>query len=172
MLSLLCKTDGNGASLFGVLTLLCALCRAPPFFRDSSLQHMPILVISDIMCRVGPIVYKLCPTAAPEQGVLPRIGEPNQDGMRQVDIPALALLPESNHIGGDEGSQPVVQQEPCDQDNVYNLLRDATTSPPQQLLDFGQLLDVSASSRDVESAGGEVNSGSFTAINFAFLARG
>lgn len=138
---------------------------------------MPILVISDIMCRVGPIVHKLCPTAAPENGVLPRIGEPNLEGMRQVDIPALASLPESNFCGGEQASQSVVPQEPCDQKNVYNLLRDASTSPPQQLLDFGQLLDLSASSEDAkslsgQSGAGEVAAGSFPAIGFAFLARG
>lgn len=82
---------------------------------------MPILVISDIMCRVGSIVHQRCPTAAPDNGVLPRIGEPDK-GMRQVDIPALASLPGSNFSGAEEDTLPVVEQEPCPQKNVYNLL--------------------------------------------------
>ncbi|CAB1104055.1 unnamed protein product [Ectocarpus sp. CCAP 1310/34] len=31
-------------------------------------KHMPILVITYIMCRVGPIVHGLCQTAAPNKG--------------------------------------------------------------------------------------------------------
>lgn len=122
---------------------------------------MPILVISDIMCRVGPIVHKMCPTAAPDKGVLPRIGEPDDQGMRQVDIPALASLPGSNFSGAEEATPPVVAQEPCQQQNVYNLLRDAAPSPRQQLLDFEQLLHVSAVN----------DAGSFTATEFVLLAR-
>ncbi len=105
---------------------------------------MPILVISDIMCRVGPIAHKICPTAAPNNGALPRIGEPDDKGMRQVDIPALASLPGSNFSGAEEATPQIVPPGPCQQENVYNLLRDSAPSPGQQLLDFDQLLEVSA----------------------------
>lgn len=123
---------------------------------------MPILVISDIMCRVGPIVHQRCPTAAPDNGVLPRTGEPDDKGMRQVDIPALASLPGSNFSGAEEDTLPVVEQEPCPQKNVYNLLRDAAPSPRQQQLDFSQLFEVSAVN----------DAGSFAAAEFVLLARG
>lgn len=123
------------------------------------MQHMPILVITDIMCRVGPIVHGICQTAAPNKGVLPRVGEPDEHGMRKVDIPALAPL--GNYfLGADQVSEPV-QQEKCTQSNVYNLLRDAQPSPPVQRLDFGQLLSVSAW-QDKEGN---------TAVAFVLLAR-
>lgn len=128
---------------------------------------MPILVVTDIMCRVGPLIHGLCPTAAPNGGALPRIGAPDTEGMCKVDIPALALLPGNNYSGGEEHSQPVVPQEACEQKNVYNLLRDAAMSPPQQAVDFEQLLAVSAS-RDPNTP----HDGSLgTATKFVLLAR-
>ncbi|CAB1104994.1 unnamed protein product [Ectocarpus sp. CCAP 1310/34] len=42
------------------------------------MQHMPILVITDIMSRVVPLVHGLWQTAAPNKGVLPRVGEPDE----------------------------------------------------------------------------------------------
>lgn len=136
---------------------------------------MPILVITDIMCRVGPLIHKLCPTAAPDNGVLPRVGEPDEDGMRKVDIPALAVLPGNNYSGAGEIPQPEVPQETCEQENVYNLLRDAAPKPPLQRLDFEMLLEVSAS-RDLSgSGGGSVPAVDFVllpAVDFVLLARG
>ena len=112
------------------------------------------------MCRVGPIVHDRCQTAAPNEGVLPRVGEPDEHGMRKVDIPALAPL--GNYfLGADQVSEPV-PQEKCTQRNVYNLLRDAQTSPPVQRLDFGQLLSVSAWQDREEGT---------TAVDFVLLAR-
>lgn len=121
---------------------------------------MPILVITDIMCRVGPIVHARCPSAAQNRGVLPRIGEPNEHGMRQVHIPDLASLGKHYH-SADQGAEPV-QQEKCTQKNVYNLLRDSAPAPPAQRLDFGQLLDMSASTGPNKD----------NAADFVLLARG
>ncbi|CAB1105581.1 unnamed protein product [Ectocarpus sp. CCAP 1310/34] len=122
--------------------------------------HMPILVITDIMGRVGPIVHGLCQTAAPNKGVLPRVGEPDEHGMRTVDIPALA--PVGNYFfGADKISKPV-PQEKCTRSNVYNLLRDAKPSPAVQRLNFGQLLSAS-SWQEVEEGD--------TAVAFVLLAR-
>ena len=129
-----------------------------PFFVV--LQHMPTPTITDIMCRVGPIVHGLCPTAAPNKGALPRVGEANEHGVRKVDIPALGSLGKYV-LGADDVPEPVSQQE-CTQNSVYNLLRDAATSPPAQRLDFGQLLHVSAC-RDLDGT---------TAVAFVLLARG
>eukprot|EP00903_Cladosiphon_okamuranus_P015445 g14265.t1 len=87
--------------------------------------------------------------------------------MRQVDIPALASLPGINYNGGADASHPVVPEKKCQQKNVYNLLRDAAMSPPQQLLDFGQLLDASACDRDALDSDG----GSSAATDFVVLDR-
>ena len=72
---------------------------------------MPILIFTDIMSRVGPVINHRCPTAAPNGGALPRIGEPDAEGVRNVDVPALALLPGTNYSGGEEILQPVVPHE-------------------------------------------------------------
>ena len=121
---------------------------------------MPILVTTDSMCRVGPIVHDLCSTAAANKGALPRVGEANEHGMRKVDIPALASLGK-HFLGADDIPEPVSQQK-CTQNNVYNLLRDAATSPPAQRLNFGQLLHASAC-QDLDGT---------TAVAFVLLARG
>lgn len=136
---------------------------------------MPILVISDIMCPRGTDRAQTLPNCGSREW------SSSPDWRAQPGRHAPGRHPCTGVIAGKQllwrRRSFVVLQEPCDQKNVYNLLRDAATSPPQQLLDFGQLLDVSASSEDVESLGGqsdagELAAGSFPAIDFVFLARG
>ena len=151
------------------------------------MQHLPILVNTDIMCRLGPILHTRCPSAAPNEGALPRTVEANDSNNMQIgeangsntraamDIPSLAALQSSCSPSLNE-ERPEQQQpipvEKCTQENVYNALRDAEPSPPlQQRLDFGQLLDVSArneAKRDSASANASVGA---RAMRFVDLAR-
>ena len=103
------------------------------------------------MCRLGPLLHARCPSAAKDEGALPRTGDADGGhGLKAVDIPALATLGSRSHDveergqGHGQGQQPV-PAEKCTQANAYNVLRGAEPFPSvQQRLDFAQLLDVSA----------------------------
>lgn len=96
------------------------------------------------------MLHAHCPSAAQTKGVLPRIGEPDDDNMRKVDIPSLAKL--GTHVLEEKERGQPVPVEKCTQENVYNVFRDAELLPPVQCLDFGQLLKESA----VEAAGRDI----------------
>ncbi|CAM9172800.1 unnamed protein product, partial [Laminaria digitata] len=109
-------------------------------------KHLPILVNTDIMCRLGPILHAHSPSAAKDEGALPRIGDANGGGNKRtakVDISSLAGLgsrspeTEERRQGQGQQQQPVPQEVEveeeedekdegkCTQENVCNALRDA-----------------------------------------------
>lgn len=81
------------------------------------LQHLPILLVSDLMCKLGPILGRKAPVVVKNNGALPRVGG-------RVDIPGLATLGTNTGDIPNERGQPVHEPK-CTQDNVYNALRDA-----------------------------------------------
>lgn len=56
------------------------------YFPGRLVQDMPILVYTDNMRRVGPIVYARCPSVAPNRGALPRVWEPNEHYVQQIKV--------------------------------------------------------------------------------------
>lgn len=104
----------------------------------ASLQHLPVLLVTDLMCRLGPSLKKKVPDVFTGEGALPRDADGN------VDIPSLATEGIHVGVGEDAPGNPEVQAE-CTQENVYNLLRDAGLKPRvQRGTDFRVLLDLYA----------------------------
>lgn len=85
------------------------------------------------MCRLGPSVAKKVPGVMKEDGALPR------DVAGNADIPSLGT--EGIHVGrsGDGRGEPQPEAK-CNQNNVYNVVRDAGLSPRvQRGTDFATL---------------------------------
>lgn len=101
------------------------------------LQHFPILLVTDLMCRLGPIVARKLPGKIIEEGALPRVDD-------KVDIPALAAIGIHGKNEETGRGQPVPQVK-CTQENVYNAFHDAQLDPPvQRGTDFAGLLRTSS----------------------------
>lgn len=97
------------------------------------LQHLPLLLVTDLMCKLGPIVGRKASAIVKNGGALPRV-----DG--RVDIPGLAALGTNTQGIPQERGEPV-EEPKCTQENVYNALRDAQLDPPvQRGVDFDYLL--------------------------------
>lgn len=106
-----------------------------------ALQHPPILLITDVMCRLAPIIEKRRPGLLENGGALPRIGAPNEDDIRRVDIPSLAIRGTHMLPDPEERGEPSTESASAQEENVYTVFRDAEPAPGvQRGVDFGLLL--------------------------------
>lgn len=113
--------------------LPCAPC---PCTR---VQHPPILLITDVMCHLAPIIDRRCPGLLENGGALPRIGDANEEQFRKVDIPSLAMR--GTHTLDTEKRGEPVPESKCTQENVYDVFCGAVVVPGvQRGVDFGLLL--------------------------------